>query len=52
MSYCSDLWLSEVESVGDDFAADKISRDEAMESLIRKGFEPYEAATMLEEVIA
>lgn len=52
MGACKDLWMDEVERIGDDFAADKISHEEAMESLIRKGFEPYEAATMLDEVIS
>ena len=52
MGACSDLWLDEVEKIGEDYAFDRITRDEAMKRLCGKGFDADEAATMLDEAIA
>jgi hypothetical protein len=52
MSACKDLWMDEVENILNEFSAETLSRDEASAALIRKGFEPYEAADMLDAAVA
>ncbi len=51
MGACADLWQSEVDRIVDQYAMEELSREEASTALIRKGFEPYEAATLLDEAI-
>ena len=52
MGACSDMWLDEVEKIGEDFAFDKLTRDEAMKALQRKGFDADEARAILDEAVA
>ena len=45
-----DLWLAEVDRVGEDFADGRITRDEAEAELKRLGFDPQEIADQLDEI--
>lgn len=52
MGACKDMWMDEVEQIGEDFAAEKLTREEAMAALKRKGFDAHEASDMLDAVTA
>lgn len=52
MSATKDMWMDEVERVGTDFAFEKIDREAALNRLSRLGFDPQEAADMLDAAIA
>lgn len=52
MSASKDMWMDEVERVGEDFAFERITRDQAMNRLSRLGFDADEAGTMLDEAVA
>lgn len=52
MGAAKDLWMDEVERVGEDYCAEKLTRDEAMAKLSRLGFDPWEASDMLALAIA
>lgn len=52
MGAAKDIWMAEVELIGEKFADGKISRAEAFDSLRRLGFDRQEAAEMLDEATA
>lgn len=52
MGAAKELWMDEVEQVGDDYAFDKITRDEAAEKLKRLGFDWDEIEDMLDAALA
>lgn len=52
MGAAKELWMDEVGRVGDDFAAEKLTHDEAMKKLQRLGFDHSEASDMLAEAVA
>lgn len=52
MGACSDMWLDEVERIGEEYALDKLTREEAMKALRRKGLDPHEAQDLLDEAVA
>lgn len=47
-----DMWMDEIESITDCFAADKITREEAQDRLKRMGLDTDDANTLLNEAIA
>ena len=52
MGWAKDRWMDEVERVGDNYAAEKLTREEAMKELRHLGFDPQEASDMLAEAVA
>jgi len=52
MGAAKDMWMNEVERVGEDFAAGVIDRDDAMATLKRLGFSATESSDMLDEASA
>lgn len=52
MSMTKDMWMDEVERVGDEFAAERLTPEEAVNKLTRLGFDPGEAETMLDEAVS
>ncbi len=44
-----DMWMDEVERVGEDFAADRLTLEAATDRLVRIGLDRDEAETMLKE---
>ena len=52
MGRAKEIWMDEVERVGEDFAREKLTREEAMRELARLGLDPHEAKDMLDEAIA
>ena len=52
MGAAKEMWMNEVEQIGEDYAAGKTDRDEAMKLLWRKGFDAQEASDMLAEAVA
>lgn len=52
MSATKDMWMDDVERVGEDFAAERLTRDQAMSRLSQLGFDPQEASDMLDEAVA
>lgn len=51
MGAAKDMWMDEVERVGEQFGSGAIDRTEALTRLIRLGFDRHEAETMLDEVM-
>lgn len=49
MGAAKDMWMNEVERVGEEYSLDRITRDEAVSALKRLGFDRDEAETMLDE---
>lgn len=49
MSRSKDMWMDAVERVGEDFDSGHLNRERAVKSLTRLGFDPDEAATMIDE---
>lgn len=52
MGRAKELWMDEVERVGDEFAAGKIEREEAETRLRQCGFDPGEISDMLGAAVA
>jgi hypothetical protein len=52
MGAAKDMWMDEVEQIGEQFCNGDLTRDEAMRELERKGFGTQEARDMLDAVIA
>ena len=52
MGACADMWQDEVDKVGEDFAFERITRDEGMRALRRLGFDAQEAADLLDEAVS
>lgn len=52
MSASKDMWMDAVEKVSEDFAAQELTRDQAVNRLSRLGFDRQEAETMLDEAVA
>lgn len=52
MSATKDMWMDEVERVGEEFSAGKIERDAAVARLRRAGFDPEEIDDMLAAAVA
>lgn len=52
MSYSKDMWIEAVERVGDDFVAERLTRDEALAKLVRLGIDLSEALDMLDEAVS
>lgn len=52
MGAAKDIWLDEVEKIGEDFASGHFSRDEAISQLRRLGLDSGEAEIMLDEATA
>lgn len=52
MSASKDMWMDAVERVGEDFACDRITREEALNKLSRLGFDNGEAEVMLDEAVS
>jgi hypothetical protein len=42
-----EMWMAEIESILDQFDAEKLTEDEATKELIRLGFDKHEALEML-----
>lgn len=49
MGRSKDQWMTDVEAIEDDYLADNITRDEAIDELMRLGFDRGEADDMLTE---
>lgn len=52
MSRTKDMWMDEIERIEDDFAANKLSRDEAIYAMKRLGLDVLEASNLLDSVIS
>lgn len=52
MSATKDMWMDEVERTREDFASERLSREEASTKLRRMGFDHQEVQDMLDEAIA
>lgn len=52
MGAAKDLWMDEVEQVGEDYRTEKLTHDDAMKKMQRLGFDASEASDMLAEGIA
>lgn len=52
MSASAQFWMDTVERVTEDFAFDRITREQALNKLYRLGFDEWEAADILDEAIS
>lgn len=52
MGYVKEMWITAVEKVGEDYAFQRISREEALLALSRFGFDRDEAEAMLYEAVS
>ena len=48
MGAVKDLWMDEIEKIGEDFASERLTRDEAVYALKRKGFDSHEIDDILD----
>ena len=48
----SDYFIQQQEEICDRFAGGNLERQEAFQSLVRMGFDPREAQTLLDEAVA
>jgi Holliday junction resolvasome RuvABC DNA-binding subunit len=52
MGAMADYFIEQQESICDDFAADKLTREEATKALVRMGFDSQESRELLDGAIA
>lgn len=52
MGAAKDMWIDEVERVGEDYAAERLTHEEAVKKLTRLGLDAGEASDMLAEVVS
>lgn len=52
MGAAKDMWMQDIERVCDDFAAEEITHDQALNSLHRLGIDDDEAEEMLAAAVA
>lgn len=52
MGAAKDMWMAEVEKIGNDFQSEKMTREEAKAALLLKGFDQDEADDMLDAAVA
>lgn len=52
MSLTKDMWMDEIEEVGEYYVADLITKDEGVKKLVSLGLDRHEAETMLDEAVS